>query len=195
MLEYTTIRMLQVFAVGAVLISDTSAQTIATPVGDPTPVENVDDPVNQIALQNSITAVRVTLDIRGNDVAIKSARMIRVRGRDFSQSPKSDHISVNAVDDNDIVVGKASRADERQNILEGSGQVIREQRFVSIAVPLIRPAKEILVALPNESEPTRRLPLPDAIDGYCVDFPDDEICSREPVEDHPFFRDLNPDPP
>ncbi len=155
------------------------------PIVDP---EN--DPVNVDVVTNSVSALVMRLEIRGDDATPTNLLVARVPVSmvDFSEDPSL--IVIEALDRNGVLVGRTSVSDRKMYARDGE-PVIATNRVIPVVVPLLSRPDEVRIALPGlvAQPPTS---VKQTFDAYCTDFPTDEICSGAPPDDSPFFNLLRP---
>jgi hypothetical protein len=151
------------------------------------------DPVNEDVNTNSIMAIFMRLEISGSNVTPHDMRLTRipVSFAYFGEDPS--RLVLRAFNASDELVGRTSVADRRMNARDGQ-TVIRDDRSVSVAVPLVSKPEEVALAVP-ETQLQYRFSVESAVRDYCDSFAADPFCSDDPPQSSPHFELLQiPEP-
>ena len=151
------------------------------------------DPVNESVRNNSIAALVARLDISGNTVSANDVRIVRIPVSRTKFGENSALIVIEALNDDDDLVGRTSASDRRMNARDGEAVVLND-RSVSIIVPLVSTPQVITVTMPSTSAP-QTFPVSSAVQAYCSDFGTDPVCSNDPPRASRYFNLLHPPDP
>lgn len=148
------------------------------------PLDPSADPVNAVVRQETVVALIVTLDFGGQESRVSDVRVTRVPLSMVRTGTPPGHVRIEALDANDLSVGRSSAAIRRINAVEGdvARTAIVENRQVWVAVPLIDRPTEISVSAPGLTagsvQATYRVNVSEKIQEYCDAYPTDSLCLR-----------------
>jgi hypothetical protein len=146
-------------------------QTAVAQAGPSRAVQAVAD--NRAVLSELAPGLVMRLEIDGSTVQMLDPELVLVP-RALPRTSDGDRVVVTGWRGNERV-SSVTIADQRVNVQEGVGIVIRDRRSVSVALPTPRRIDRIEVTLPGLTTP-QRFPVGDIYERACAQRTDSEFC-------------------
>ena len=159
------------FAVLVASCASKMPQTAVAQAGPSRAVQAVDD--NRTVLSQMAPGLVMRLEIDGNTVQLVEPELVLVP-RALPRASDGDRVIVTGWRGTERV-SSVTIADQRVNVQEGVGIVIRDRRSLSVALPTPRRIDRVEVTLPGSTTP-QRFSVGEIFERACAQRADSELC-------------------